>query len=396
MPRARRTLVRIERLPELRRGEWAREPVLYQLWHPVGRGAADRDPGLPRGPILPGSPVLTRRPRVYHRAAVDGARGGPLSLCPGTVAVAGALLDDPILDVQGMVGELPDLLRRLPRPGAREQPDRRAPGLRPSRDVRDRGRCPARRPFRGAAIGESLELDPVRPPGRHRGDHHQQHRGRRDDRVCGAAASRREDVAGPGPAPRIGKFPSIFGAALLLGLLTFGLVLLPLLVLIPSISLGGPSSSAAIVAICGSLIGFVIGGIVALYVTIAMSLYAPAIMIEDTNAIGGLSRSWRLTKRRWWTLFGAFFVAGILVLLITLALTLPVGIFRNTIASMIASSVASALVCAWFLILAAVAYDLLVRQPSAAAPTYYPAPPIAPPAGAAQTAQPPGTPPPSP
>src|SRR5207249_740370 len=111
------------------------------------------------------------------------------------------------------------------------------------------------------------------------------------------------------------KFPSIFGAALLLGLLTFGLVLLPLLVLIPSISLGGPSSSAAIVAICGS---------------------------------------------------------------------------------MIASSVASALVGAWFLILAAVAYDLLVRQPSAAAPTYYPAPPIAPPAGAAQTAQPPGTPPPSP
>ena len=190
------------------------------------------------------------------------------------------------------------------------------------------------------------------------------------------------------------KFPSIFGAALLLGLLTFGLVLLPLLVLIPSISLGGPSSSAAIVAICGSLIGFVIGGIVALYVAIAMSLYAPAIMIEDTNAIGGLSRSWRLTKRRWWTLFGAFFVAGILVLLITLALILPVGIFRNTIASMIASSVASALVGAWFLILAAVAYDLLVRQPSVAAPTYYPAPPIAPPAGAAQTAQPPGMPPP--
>src|SRR5438552_17995581 len=146
MPRARRTLVRIERLPELRRGERAREPVLHQLWHTIGRGAADRDPGLPRGPILPsrpilpGSPVLSRRPRVSHRPAVDAARGGPLSLCSGTVAVAGALLDDPILDVQGMVGELPDLLRRLPRPGARVLPDRRAPGLRPSRDARDRGR----------------------------------------------------------------------------------------------------------------------------------------------------------------------------------------------------------------------------------------------------------------
>src|SRR6266480_3011766 len=190
------------------------------------------------------------------------------------------------------------------------------------------------------------------------------------------------------------KFPSIFGAALLLGLLTFGLVLLPLLVLIPAVSLGSPSSSAAILAICGSSIGLIIGGIVALYVSIAMSLNAPAIMIEDKNAIGGLSRSWRLTKRRWWTLFGAFFFAGILVALITVALTFPVSFFGNVIASMIASSVASGIVGAWFLILAAVAYDLLVRQPSVAAPTYYPAPPIAPPAGAAQTAPPPGMPPP--
>src|SRR5205823_14672654 len=107
MPRARRTLVRIERLPELRRGEWAREPVLYQLWHPVGRGAVDRDPGLPRGPILPGSPVLSRRPRVSHRPAVDAARGGPLSLCSGTVAVAGAAPGGPLLGVRGIVRRPP-------------------------------------------------------------------------------------------------------------------------------------------------------------------------------------------------------------------------------------------------------------------------------------------------
>src|SRR5438874_13589011 len=99
MPRARRTLVRIERLPELRRGEWAREPVLYQLWHPVGRGAADRDPGLPRGPILPGSPVLSRRPRVSHRPAADAARGGPPSLCSWTLPVTGSPPDCPALAV---------------------------------------------------------------------------------------------------------------------------------------------------------------------------------------------------------------------------------------------------------------------------------------------------------
>jgi hypothetical protein len=189
------------------------------------------------------------------------------------------------------------------------------------------------------------------------------------------------------------KFPSIFGAALLIGLLTFGLVFLPLLVLIPAVSLGTPTSSSAVLAICGSLIGFVIGGIVALYVAVAMSLYAPAIMIEDTNAVGGLSRSWKLTKRRWWTLFGAFFVAGLLVFIITLALTLPVAILGNAIASIAASSVASGIVGAWFWILAAVAYDLLVRQPSVAAPPFYPAPPIAPPVGAAQALQPPAPPP---
>src|SRR5207249_5514046 len=132
MPRARRTLVRIERLPELRRGEWAREPVLYQLWHPVGRGAVDRDPGLPRGPILPGSPVLSRRPRVSHRPAVDAARGGPLSLCSGTVAVAAARLDAPLPDGPAMARPPPDRLRRFPPSAPRGPPDRHAPRVRPS------------------------------------------------------------------------------------------------------------------------------------------------------------------------------------------------------------------------------------------------------------------------
>src|SRR5947199_8748374 len=111
MPRARRTLVRIERLPELRRGEWAREPVLYQLWHPVGRGAADRDPGLPRGPILPGSPALPRRPPVPHRPAVAPARAGPPAPCPGTVPVPRAPTRAPDPEVRRTCQELAAALR---------------------------------------------------------------------------------------------------------------------------------------------------------------------------------------------------------------------------------------------------------------------------------------------
>jgi hypothetical protein len=187
------------------------------------------------------------------------------------------------------------------------------------------------------------------------------------------------------------KFPRVLGASLLLTLLAFGLVFLPLLILIPAVMSGPSASSANIAAICGSLVGFVIGGIVALYVVIAMSLNTPAIMLENTNAIEGLSRSWRLTKGHWWSLFGAFLVAAILGGLISAAITFPLGLFGNPVVTLIGSALANGIVGAWYLILAAVAYDLLVRQP--AWPLPYPVPPMAPPAGIAQTPQPPGTPP---
>ena len=109
------------------------------------------------------------------------------------------------------------------------------------------------------------------------------------------------------------KFLSIFGANFLLSILVFAVILVPLLLLLPLAFAGGTiDPTSAIATICGALVLLVVGGVIALYLSVAMSLYAPAIMFEDTNAVGGLARSWRLTKGHWWSLFGAIVVAGFL------------------------------------------------------------------------------------
>jgi membrane-anchored glycerophosphoryl diester phosphodiesterase (GDPDase) len=179
------------------------------------------------------------------------------------------------------------------------------------------------------------------------------------------------------------KFLSIFGANLLLSLLIFGVILVPLVLLLPLTFSGGTiDPTSAIATICGALALLVVGSVFVLYISVAMSLNAPAIMMENTNAVGGLRRSWRLTKGHWWSLFGAIVIAGILGGIITSAIAIPVSLIRSPIASLVASAVATGIVGAWSIIVSAVAYDLIVRQPTFAppfAPPYYPGPTMAPP-----------------
>ena len=190
------------------------------------------------------------------------------------------------------------------------------------------------------------------------------------------------------------RFLSILGANILLTLLTLGLVFLPLLLIFLPLSAGGTVDPAtALGAICGGLVWLAVGGVVALYVGIAMSLYAPAIMMENANATGSLMRSWRVTKRHWWSLFGAFLIMVILSGIISAALGLPTAFLRNPVVTILAAALASGIVGAWSVILASVAYDLLVRQPSFGPPPYYPGVGMAPPAGAAQAPPPPPAPP---
>ncbi|TLZ85747.1 MAG: hypothetical protein E6K05_00740 [Methanobacteriota archaeon] len=192
------------------------------------------------------------------------------------------------------------------------------------------------------------------------------------------------------------RFLSILGASLLLTLLLLALVFVPFLLILLPFTGGTTNPPVAFGAICGGFAVLVIGGLIALYVIVATGLYAPAIMMENANATEGLMRSWRLTKRHWWSLFGALLVAGILGGVITLAVTAPIGFLRSPFANILATALANGLVGAWSVILASVAYDLLVRQPSYGPPPYYPGVTLPPPAGAVQTPQPPTAPPPPP
>jgi len=79
-----------------------------------------------------------------------------------------------------------------------------------------------------------------------------------------------------------------------------------------------------------------------------------------------------------------------------LVVTTPIGFLRSPFASILATALANGLVGAWSVILASVAYDLLVRQPSYGLPPYYPSVTLPPPTGAAQTPQRPPAPPPPP
>jgi len=179
------------------------------------------------------------------------------------------------------------------------------------------------------------------------------------------------------------KFLSILGANLLLSLLIFAVILVPLLLLLPLAFWGGTIDPAsAISTLCGALALLVFGGLIALYLSVRLGLYQPAIVVEGTNAIGGLSRSWSLMKGHWWSLFGAILIAGILSGLITGAITFPAGFFRSPIVNAVASALATGIVGAWSIIISAVAYDLIVRQPTflhPTAPPYYPGSAMGPP-----------------
>ena len=194
------------------------------------------------------------------------------------------------------------------------------------------------------------------------------------------------------------RFLSILGANFLVTLLTFGLIILPLLLVVSGVFLVGGSTdpSSAIALLCGGLVTFAVGGLVALYLSIRLSLNAPAIMMESKGAVDGLMRSWKLTKGHWWSLFGALFVVGILLLAITLAITLPAALIPGPVPTFAAAAIASGLVGSLSVILAGVAYDLIVRQWTFGAPPLFPGSAVAPPAGASQTPQPPSGPSPPP
>ena len=171
---------------------------------------------------------------------------------------------------------------------------------------------------------------------------------------------------------------SILGANLLVTLITVVVFLLwAVLLVVGALSLVTAGGTAgAIAALCGALVAFPFIAVLVIYLAIALSLYAPAIMMEGAHAVDSLHRSWTLTRGHKWSIFGAGLILYILLAIIDIAIGAVGGASQNAIVELVATAVAAGITGAWLAILTSVAYDRIVRQP---VPSAWPQPYMPPP-----------------
>ena len=176
---------------------------------------------------------------------------------------------------------------------------------------------------------------------------------------------------------------SILGANLLVTVITSGVVLLwTVLITAGAFELiAGGVSAGALALLCGGVIALPFIFVLVIYLSIALSLYAPAIMVEGRHAVDSLGRSWSLTKGHKWSILGAAIIVGILLVLVDGAIVFVGALSGNWVVLLTATAIGGAITGPWITILLAVAYDLVVRspQPTVWPPTMMPPPPAYPP-----------------
>ena len=155
----------------------------------------------------------------------------------------------------------------------------------------------------------------------------------------------------------LSRILSLLGAGILVAFVVIGLFAMPIFLLL----LGVVSSNFAVLGL--GFLALIVAVPVAIYVGIALSLFAPAIMMERVRAVPSLRRSWALTKARRLSLFGAYFVIGLLAAVVSFAISLPAGLIGDPIIAIVLGGIGQGLVGSWVVIAAAVAYDLIVSQP---------------------------------
>lgn len=142
------------------------------------------------------------------------------------------------------------------------------------------------------------------------------------------------------------------------------------------------------------LIGFgclalLLAGMLAVFLIVVWSLYAPAIMIEGQGAVASLSRSWQLTKGHRVSIAVAGFVVLLVAGLVEAAVLFGFGLAGGVVLVAIGTIIGTAITGAWAWIFVSVAYDLIVKEPQ---PAMWPPPYMGP---APMPPSPPPSPPPS-
>lgn len=110
-----------------------------------------------------------------------------------------------------------------------------------------------------------------------------------------------------------------------------------------------PFDQSQAVTIPAGLIGSIVLGILLLivwmaYFTVRFTFFRYAVAVDGERAVASLKTSWRLTKGRWWLLFGTFLllglVLGILAMVTAFVVALPAGAFAGGVVGILVFGVA--------------------------------------------------------
>ncbi|WP_201714868.1 hypothetical protein [Rossellomorea arthrocnemi] len=120
------------------------------------------------------------------------------------------------------------------------------------------------------------------------------------------------------------RFWPIIGSSILFGLIIFGLVFIPLVTGIFAGVFGTVFLDPGVGIIVTSIILFLVFALVIAYLLTRWSFYLGAAAIE--NDAPGLGRSWRLTKKRAFTIIGLYIVFGLIIGIINTAFEFTFGL----------------------------------------------------------------------
>ncbi len=82
----------------------------------------------------------------------------------------------------------------------------------------------------------------------------------------------------------------------------------------------------------GILLGLIPCGVVAIWLGVAWALSVPILLLEGRGVFASLGRSYRLTRGRWWAIFGILLVGTLLVYAITFAIEFAITLVPRLVA----------------------------------------------------------------
>ncbi|WP_223590306.1 hypothetical protein [Neobacillus bataviensis] len=157
------------------------------------------------------------------------------------------------------------------------------------------------------------------------------------------------------------RFWPMLGSSLLFGLITFGIILIPVAI-IAGAGFGVSAIGHPIVGILtGVLLFFAFALVIGLLIT-RWSFYFASVILDRQSP--GLSRSWRLTKKRTWPLFGLYIVFYLIISSISFAVQASLGLsLGNSVLLSIISNLITIITTMFFTVGYAVMYlDLKTRH----------------------------------